>query len=186
MVPREPKRSRSQLWNEGFFIYLDSSQERGLMTSFEVRPATVQDIEGIIKVWQKMVTQYKNFDARFISDEATPETCQTWLNRPDACLMIADRQGECIGYILGLIYEIPMLVPQHCGLIGEIGVDGYAHQSGIGSALFQGIQRWFKEQNVTTIEVRVPHRHPVAQAFWRGQGATDYVDQLWKRIAQQE
>jgi GNAT superfamily N-acetyltransferase len=156
------------------------------MSVFQVRRATSEDTEAIATLWFEMLNQYATFDPRLRPLPDSIQPCKSailqWLTREDAQLLVADRQGQCIGYVLGVIDEIPTLLPRLCGVISDIGIDGHAHQTGIGTALLDAIHAWFREKHIEIIEVRVPHRHPIAQAFWRSKGAHDYFDHLWQRV----
>jgi ribosomal protein S18 acetylase RimI-like enzyme len=152
----------------------------GKMTLFEIRLATVADAEKLAALWVEHTQDLAKLDRRFRIAENAATHYQTditkWLERDDARILLAERQGKAIGFIVGWqITRPPFQIPERSGLISELCVDGHARLGGIGSALLEGLQSWFRENGIEVIEAQVPQSHPIAQAFWRALGATDYV-----------
>lgn len=157
------------------------------MANFDVRSATAEDVEPLTTLWQTIMQERAEMDFRLrLADNAT-ETWKyeltKWLEQDDVRVLVADRAGQLIGYVIGWILERPTFVlHRRYGFISDLGVDGHAHQGGIGKALFSAITPWFQEQKVQHLEIQVMHRHPIAQAFWRASGAKDYLDVFWIRL----
>ncbi len=157
------------------------------MTSLEVRPAVVADVEKLAAIWHEHMQDLAKLDRRFrISDTAAAHyqnDLQTWLGREDARILVAERDGRTIGFVVGWhIKRPPVQTPENMGLISDLCVDGHARQGGVGSALLDGLRGWFKDHQIEIIEAMVPQSHPIAQAFWRALGATDYLHVVRYRL----
>lgn len=158
------------------------------MSDFEVRPLQPLDVEPLTTLWLRIMLERAEMDRRFqLSENAQAiwrESLETWLEQDNVRILVADHQGRLIGYVFGWLLERPVnLLQQRYGFISDLGVDGHAHIGGVGTALFKAIQPWFREHDIETLEVQVMHQHPIAQAFWRANGAAPYVDRLWYRLS---
>jgi GNAT superfamily N-acetyltransferase len=157
------------------------------LAQFEVRPATVSDAEALSGLWYRIMQERAQIDSRLrLADHAQAlwqAELMAWLERDDVTVRVADQGGRLIGYVIGWLLARPTLqFQQRYGFISDLGVDGHAHQGGVGSALFEAIKPWFDAHDIERLEIQVMHQHPVAQAFWRGKGATPYLDYLWYRL----
>ncbi|MBZ0319747.1 MAG: GNAT family N-acetyltransferase [Anaerolineae bacterium] len=157
------------------------------MTSLEVRPAVVADVEKLTVIWHEHMHDLAKLDRRFRITEDAPahyrDDLQAWLGREDARILVAERDGRLIGFVVGWrIKRPPVQTPETIGLISDLCVDGHARQGGVGSALLDGLRGWFKEYQIEVVEAHVPQSHPIAQAFWRALGATDYLHVVRYRL----
>lgn len=157
------------------------------MTSLEVRSAVVADVEKLTAIWQEHMHDLAKLDRRFrIAEEAAvhyQNDLQAWLEREDARILVAERDGRMIGFVVGWrIKRPPVQTPENIGLISDLCVDGHARQGGVGSALLDGLRGWFKDYQIEVVEAQVPQSHPIAQAFWRALGATDYLHVVRYRL----
>ncbi len=162
---------------------------------FVVRQATVADVEKMLALWQDAVQQLAKADSRFrLGPDAAAQwqaSLQDWLCRSDVALFVAEstsKEGHLFGYIVGSVMnELPTFVPERCGYVGDLTVDSHGKDAqgmvgGIGRGLFNALKDWFRDQGVTAVEARVPHRQPVAQAFWRAIGATELYEHMWLKL----
>ncbi|MCB9437219.1 MAG: GNAT family N-acetyltransferase [Anaerolineales bacterium] len=151
---------------------------------FDVRPATFADVDPLTILWQANMEERASYDRRFQLAESAVEEWRAafhnWLQQDNVQVLVAEKEGQLIGYVIGWVLERPLFhLQQRYGFISDLGVDGHAHQGGVGKALFNGIKPWFSQQEVGVIEIQVMHQHPIAQAFWRSRGATEYLDHFW-------
>jgi ribosomal protein S18 acetylase RimI-like enzyme len=158
---------------------------------FAVRRATLADAEKMLALWQEAAETLARADSRFhLAPDAAARwqnSLQDWLKRDDAALFVAEsttQAGRVLGYIIGsIVANLPALVPERYGYVSDLAVDAHGKVGGIGRGLFEALKVWFREQGVSHVEARVPHCHPVAQAFWRAIGATELYEQMWIKIA---
>jgi len=73
----------------------------------------------------------------------------------------------------------PVFEPGLYGYVTDIVVAPEARRSGAGRVLFGALKAWFRERGISHLQLQVAHENPAAQAFWRAEGCTDYMDTLW-------
>lgn len=154
------------------------------MSQVVIRQAIRKDVGGILPLWNQMMDCHAALDARFRpapdGEKHWATVLRSWLRDYDTCVLVADAEGQLVGYIIGMIRENPpVLLPPIYGLVSDICVDPACRQQGIGRRLFEGLQDWFREQELSTVQLNVAHGNPVSQAFWRAVGCEDYMDRLW-------
>ncbi len=149
-----------------------------------VRAATLNDFPELTRLWHEKMVLLQQFDSRFIltstalgrwSDEVTG-----WLQDDDCCICVVERDHHVLGYAIGWRKPAPPgLFSERIGYVTEIVVDAHAHQGGLGRLLLSNLRQWFAAQKIDQIVAFVPHRGAVEQAFWRAQGAAEWVDLMW-------
>jgi len=153
--------------------------------TFTIRRATPPDLDALFRLWQERADYYLRFESRLPKSDQSGtvwrEAMAGCLGRDDARVLVADRAGELIGYMVGWVWNQPPFFEQ-LGMISEMSVDGHCKQGGVGSALLADLQTWFKERSVIAVEIRVPQQHPIEQAFWRAVGAQPFIDHLYLKM----
>jgi ribosomal protein S18 acetylase RimI-like enzyme len=154
------------------------------MSSVNIRAATPADLPELMHLWyEKMVIQ-QQFDSRFtMMADGEARWClaaETWLSNSACAIYVAEGQSGLVGYIIGWIQPAPLgMFPEQIGHISEIAVDAHSHQGGLGRLLVMALREWFTKHGVECIIASVSHRNAVEQAFWRAQGAGEWMDLLW-------
>ncbi len=90
---------------------------------------------------------------------------QLFANGEHQRLLIAEREGEVIGYILGTIEnkeEGPRL-----GCVQEIFVDEFYRREGIGTAMCQQLMEWMQQRDVSGIRLNLLPGYPRAEEFFQ-------------------
>lgn len=154
------------------------------MSQVVVRQATADDVKGILSLWNELMDYHAAVDARFQpapgGEEHWIEILLDWLRDEDACVLVAEAEGQLVGYIIGMVRENPpVLLPSNYGMVSDICVDPAWRQRGIGRRLFEALKAWFMEKELPSIQLSVAHHNSVSQAFWRAMGGQDYMDRLW-------
>ena len=165
---------------ERFFIL----GHRQTNMTFSVREAVSEDLNELLRLWQERTEVYLQSERRAqVERDIWQAAVLNWIQREDAAVMVAERDDQLIGYIIGWRWQNPPLIePAFYGLVSEMSVDGHCKQGGVGSAMLEALKDWFKAQNLAYFEVRVPVRQPIEQAFWRAVGAKDFYDHLYYRL----
>jgi ribosomal protein S18 acetylase RimI-like enzyme len=154
---------------------------------FVIRPATEKDLPEMLGLWREMMDFHAHWDARF-RPKPSPEAEQAWMNylREEIwggnrwCTFVAEEDGRLVGHIVGELREqVPVFEHQTYGYVTDIVVGPEARRQGIGTALFEAVETWFREQGATHVQLQVLASNPASQAFWRAVGCTDYMNTLW-------
>ncbi|MEP7288278.1 MAG: GNAT family N-acetyltransferase, partial [Chloroflexota bacterium] len=159
-------------------------------TAFVVRRATSADADKMLFVWQETADMLSRSDGRYhLAPDAGAcwrSALLEWLQRDDIAIFVAEsliKEGHILGYIVGsIVADLPILIPERHGYVSDLAVDSHGKVGGIGRAMLDALKGWFHERNVSHIQARVPSRHPIAQAFWRAQGASELYDQMWLKL----
>jgi GNAT superfamily N-acetyltransferase len=155
--------------------------------TFTVRRALAKDIDGLLRLCEERREVYLKAERRLPafaeSKSAWRESVLGWMTRDDAAVLVAARDDGLIGYIIGWVWPNPPATePEKFGLVSEMSVDGHCKQGGVGTAMFAGLKDWFRENDLSVVEVRVSRVQPIEQAFWRSLGAQPFVDHFYYRI----
>jgi len=158
-------------------------------STFTVRRAQPDDADKLLFIWQETADLLHRSDTHYgnsAEDAAAWKTALlAWLKRSDVAVFVVEstvKEGHLLAYIVGAAVDLPGPRPVQVGYITELAVDAHAKSSGIGTALLDALKGWFRQTQVHHIEVRVPSRHAIAQAFWRATGAAKLYDQMWLKV----
>lgn len=154
------------------------------MSSVKIRAATPADIPELTHLWYEKMVILQQFDSRFamMADgrERWEMAVETWLSNPACAIYVAEIESSLVGYVIGWIHAAPPgMFPEQMGFISEMVVDAHSHEGGLGRLLLSAVREWFTKHDVECIIASVSHRNAVEQAFWRAQGAGEWMDLLW-------
>ena len=153
-----------------------------------IRLAQKHDLERIGDLWIELMSYHANLDERF----AVPPNGKLHYIRHvhlairdhNYRVLVAEKQGMIVGYIIGYIAENPPIFPQaQYGFIADIYVVKSERRFGVGEQLVHSICQWFRQRGMTNVQLNVAHNNSGSQAFWRKLGCLDYLDHLWMPLA---
>jgi ribosomal protein S18 acetylase RimI-like enzyme len=142
-----------------------------------IRLATTGDAQRIGELWLEMVQYHKQFDAIMFQAsgngaEFYERSILSRLSDPQTRILIAEVEGEVVGYVLGMLVNITpeMFVPIRSGFLADISVTEAFRQQGIGRDLVERLVLWFQSQDVAYFEWHVAEKNKVAVKFWKSIG----------------
>jgi ribosomal protein S18 acetylase RimI-like enzyme len=155
-----------------------------MMQVLTTRVATLTDLPELTRLWHEKMVLQEQFDRRFtlMPDAKTiwTQAVSKWLVDSNCRVEIVSHNDALVGYAIGWIKPAPPGVfPTHIGYITEIVVDPHSHQGGVGRQLLDALKEWFIEREIQNVVAYVPRLGAVEQAFWRAQGAVEWVDLMW-------
>lgn len=154
---------------------------------FVVRRATEDDLPEVVRLWREMMDLHAHCDNRF-RPRPSPEAEQAWANylREDIwssdewCLFVAEGGDGLVGQVAGELREPAPVFEFHAyGYVTDVVVDSDARRQGIGKALFNTLEEWFRNKGATHLKLQVLASNPASQEFWRATGCSDYSDIMW-------
>ncbi len=156
-------------------------------SDLEIRFATADDVDGALAIWQETAETRARLDSRYrVASDGLARWRAAFLSglaEPNRCTAVALRRGALIGYMIGVVQpNLPALLPEQIGVLLELAVDSHGRGGGIGTQLFELLSSWFRERGIQQVELRVPARDAIAQAFWRALGATQLYDYMWVKL----
>jgi ribosomal protein S18 acetylase RimI-like enzyme len=148
-----------------------------------IRLAHPNDLPALADLWLNKAVLLAQTDTRFtLASEAAAQwsaSAAQWITDARCRLLVAE-ESEIVGFITGWMYAMPPgVLPVRIGVVTELVLDMHFYQQGAARALISELKAWFRQQGIDHIAALVPHRHPVQQAFWRSQGAAEWIDILW-------
>ena len=152
-----------------------------------IRAAIPADIPALAALWyEKMVIQ-SQMDRRFMllpdAQSRWSEAARMWLTDTHYAVLAAESDARVVGYAVGRIEPAPPgLLPDQLGVIQEFALDAHSYQANTGRLLLASLKEWFAARQIAQIIVHASHRYAVEQAFWRGLGATEWMDTLWMKL----
>ncbi|MEO8610315.1 MAG: GNAT family N-acetyltransferase [Chloroflexota bacterium] len=154
------------------------------MQVLTIRAATLTDLPDLTRLWHEKMVLQQQFDRRFSlrPDAKTlwTQAVSEWLSDSNCRIEIAHHNDTLTGYAIAWIRPSPPGVfPTHMGFVEEIVVDPHCHQGGVGRQLLDALKVWFFERKIQNVVAYVPRVGAVEQAFWRAQGAVEWVDLMW-------
>jgi ribosomal protein S18 acetylase RimI-like enzyme len=152
-----------------------------------IRAAKAHDIPRLAELWHEKMVLQQQFDPRYRlmpdSSERWSGAMAEWLNNPLCAVFVAEADNTLFGYSIGWIRDtLPGLLPEREGVITDLCIDPHSGQHSLGRKLVYPLHQWFQAQTITHIVAQVPHRSPVEQAFWRGMGATAWLELMWIKL----
>ena len=144
-----------------------------LKPAVNIRPATPTDVPTIGRLGALLVREHHDFDPqRFIA--ATPQTEKgygsflgTQLEEPTIVILVAEREGEVIGYTYsGIEGTDYMSLRGPAGVMYDIVVDPDHRQQGIGRMLVDATLEALKSKGAPRVVLSTAERNAAAQRLF--------------------
>lgn len=153
----------------------------------EYRVATVKDIDEIISLWNESRLYHEELDSRLaMVDNAHLEVRDYYLKQlssEDAVFYIASTNGVSIGYICAQIQKAPPVQKvQRFGYIDGLYVRSGYRRMGVGTGLVGLAKGWFKEREISMVQLTVASRNQVGMRFWEQCGFTEIMKRMRMQV----
>ena len=154
------------------------------MLVLTIREATLTDLPELTRLWHEKMVIQQQVDRRFalVPDAKTiwTQTVSQWLMDSNCIVQTAHHNELLVGYAIAWIRPAPPGVdPAHIGCIEDMVIDPHSHRSGAGRQLLDALKVWFSQRDIQNVIAYVPRLAAVDQAFWRAQGAVEWIDLMW-------
>jgi GNAT superfamily N-acetyltransferase len=158
-----------------------------MMRNVTIRKAVVDDLNSIGNLWQEFMDFHKSRDPHFSRStdghDRFKEFINGHMNSETWCVLVAERDGEPVGYCLATLAKYPPVFENRdYGTVFDLAVTERYRRNGIGERLYDTVQMWFADYGVHRIEVRVVVLNETSTAFWRKMGFKPYVEIAFKTI----
>lgn len=157
------------------------------MQAVRVRAATLSDLPDLSRLWHEKMVIHQQLDRRLKltldAESRWVAAASGWLTKKNCAILIAVSDLDVLGYIIGWVQPAPPgLLPEMMGFVTDLTVDAHRPRGGVGGLLFSELKKWFLEHQIEQIIAQVPSRAAVEQAFWRAQGASNWMDGMWLKL----
>ena len=143
--------------------------------SIHIRPAKLADAAEIVHLVQEL--------AESLSEHSliTTDYAQIYLNTPDRGVLLAT-QGDTIIGLLSYSIRPDLYHAGPTALIEELVVSATARSKGVGSALLQAAETFFRQAGCVEFSLSVMPDNLRAIEFYRSHGLTDEAIYLEKHL----
>lgn len=147
-----------------------------------IRPATTSDAPAISRLWEKLVAYHQALDPSMPA--AAPDGAARYSRRlidrlgdSHTCVLVAEADGQVVGYVLGVVVDLlpEMFEQQAGGFLADIFVEEAYRGRGVGRALVQALEDWFRDKGLRHFEWHVAARNKSALAFWEAVGGQSFM-----------
>jgi hypothetical protein len=158
------------------------------MQAVTIRPANLNDIPEMARLWYEKMILHQEFDRRFaLRPDAQARwmaEVEAWIADKSCAIFVAECTGGLLtGYIVAWVKNGPPgLYPEHIGMVSDLTIDAHGQQGGVGRLLLKPVRDWLATGRIINLVAYVPRRQAVDQAFWRALGATEWLDALWMKL----
>lgn len=151
-----------------------------------IREATPKDIDALVNLNKQLADFHASIDLFYKPGVKTevyfkkkiPEA----ILKKNVCVLVAETT-QIIGYIIGIIEEAkPFVICDYIGKISHTFVKEEFRNKGIGKKLVNNVLKWFKEHNITYVELSVDSRNKSAIDAWHNLGFKEYMKKMKMHI----
>ena len=153
-------------------------EETGNIT---IRPATVDDVPHILRLWRELMDYHAARDRIFTVPPDGPENCQAWIEHniqsDRSLVLVAESTCAVVGYCIAVITPYPpvLALKEYCEIY-DLAVTEAHRRRGVGEALFERVKAWCREKAIQRIEAKVAVTNDLSTRFWRKMGLSPYME----------
>lgn len=140
------------------------------------------------KVVRELFTRmYSQMDELGLSLPLSADGSEKWLKTARntsgkyGLVILVKDYGKAVGFAHGIVKFLPDYLGGYAvGSITHVYVDDNSRRSGIGKAMINQLEDWFRTKKVHSIELQVITGNPVAKDFWKKLGYFEELQQYRK------
>lgn len=147
-----------------------------------IRPAVIEDAATIGALWQELVDFHRELDtampiANIRGAKHYAQRIETQVQDSYSHVLVAEHQGELIGYVVGMIVDLlpDVFEAETNGFLADIYIKSAYRRSGLGQKLVRTLASWFKSRGVQRMEWYVASQNSAGRAFWQEIGGRDVM-----------
>jgi GNAT superfamily N-acetyltransferase len=141
--------------------------------SINIRPAEERDLPVLGRLGAQLVRTHHEFDRqRFMAPGAGIEEGYGWflgsqLGEPDAVVLVAERDGEVLGYVFGGIEPRSWKeLRESAGFVHDLVVVEEARGQGIGGRLLEAAAAWLEGRGAPRVMLWTAHANHAAHSLF--------------------
>ena len=154
-----------------------------------IRKYEAEDIDDIAEMQKQMNDYHLKFDTDFyqpIKNAAHELSAylRKKLDDKNFNLLIAEQDGNAIGYVMGWLEERPPIYEKRrTAYLSNIFVKEEFRNSGAGNKLYQEMEKWYLSHQIDFIEIKADARNSDTIAKFRKNGFEDLSITFYKKVA---
>jgi predicted N-acetyltransferase YhbS len=135
-----------------------------LLDNLKIRPLSKDDLEAIVKIDEKVLRENRR--------DYWERKLELMNNKSNQVSLVAEVEGNVVGFILGDVSGWEFGVPDTVGWIDTIGIDPVYQKQGLATALAQELIKKLKEVGVRAIYTLVSWNDWDLLQFFHAMGFT--------------
>jgi ribosomal protein S18 acetylase RimI-like enzyme len=154
-----------------------------------IRRAEARDLEAVGRLGARLLCEHHQFDrTRFMAPRGNTEEGYAWflgtqMQRDDAVVFVADRDGQVVGYVYaGIEPQSWKELREEAGFIHDVYVDEPARRGGIATALLEAAAAWLAERGMPRIVLWTAARNESAQRLFERLGFRHTMTEMTREI----
>lgn len=157
------------------------------MNEARIRTAIEADLKAIGLLWEELMDFHAERDETFTrcagGRDSFVEHVGTCISSEQWHVLVAERDGELLGYCLACIKQRPPVFEvRDFGSIDDLLVAAAARREGLGERFVREAEQWFKDAGISRVELRIAVTNEVSSAFWRKMGYTPYMETAYRAL----
>lgn len=147
-----------------------------------IREATLDDADALADMWLALVRYHRALDTNLPAAARGGEHRYVRrlfdrLGDPTMRVLIAEVNGQTVGYALGMIVDLmaDVFTQEPAGFLADIYVEGEYRRHGVGRRLVDALRDWFASQGVSHFDWQVAAQNAEGIAFWRAMGGQEVM-----------
>ena len=151
-----------------------------------IRQFEQNDIPEILNLWQNFMQYLVEINDAYYELKDGKNAFKVHLEKIDSdvntTLLVCEINREIVGFIYGYVESLsPWFGSAQIGIIRYLAVSDRAQKMGVGKALFNAIQMWFKMRGISRLELYVLNGL-TANDFWEKMGFTTLMERKYLNI----
>lgn len=155
-----------------------------------IREANPEDVSQLVKLGKNLLTLHTDYNFDYYRlEEKFDELFGNWvkdqLNHPYQFIIVAQNpsDGKIAGFISGFIKSLyPWFKTKSVGHISYMIIDDNFRQKGVGKLLEAAAASWFKNKNISYLELYVEEKNETGKIAWDKYGFLPFKKFLQKKI----
>ncbi|MDE2855548.1 MAG: GNAT family N-acetyltransferase [Chloroflexota bacterium] len=153
----------------------------------QIRLAVPSDLQAAARLWHDRMALLQQTDTciKLLPDAAARWRIEAerWIASDVVGFYVAEAEGDLAGFAaVQVVPGRPGLRPARLGVILDMAVDLHSARSGLSEQLLGKVRRWLASKDIHHLEIDVPARYPVEEAFWRARRASVRFNRYWLEI----
>jgi ribosomal protein S18 acetylase RimI-like enzyme len=158
--------------------------------SVTIRRAEERDLQAVGRLGARLLRDHHAFDRlRFMAPRENTEEGYAWflgtqLQRDDAAVFVAERDGHVVGYVYaGIEPQSWKELREEAGFIHDVYVDDMARRCGVATALVEAATVWLAERGMPRIVLWTAAPNEAARRFFERLGFRHTMAEMTREIS---
>lgn len=157
------------------------------MAKIRIRKAQLKDLDKICELnlllFKEDYRRDKTLNLNWTFSKEGKAFYKGMITKPDHCALVAESEGEIVGYIVGNLKEEPIRIKAKYAELEDMLVLPKFRNQGIGSKLLEEFISWCKRKKVNYLSAKVTAKNRQAVKFYKEHGFKDYILTLEKKLS---